>query len=158
MAIVKINDTKATETLFDGWEETLIWSCLQGIMGEVYVCEGKETSAMAILGDFCFFAGEPDRELVMYKPESCRQDFIIMIPQNEQWAMLIEEYYKERARKVTRYAFKKEAEVFEPEKLEQAAANLPTGYTMKMMDEDSFCRCRKGIWCGDLVSQYAGQN
>ncbi len=26
---------KRTINLFDNWDETIIWSCLQGIMGEV---------------------------------------------------------------------------------------------------------------------------
>ena len=45
---------KRTINLFDSWEETIIWSCLQGIMGEVYTND-EEDAAMAILGDFAFF-------------------------------------------------------------------------------------------------------
>ena len=32
--------------VFDGWEETLIWSCLQGIKGEVYTNDAGD-AAMA---------------------------------------------------------------------------------------------------------------
>ena len=35
----------------------MIWSCLQGIMGEVWADETL-SSAKAVLGDFCFFAGK----------------------------------------------------------------------------------------------------
>lgn len=65
---------KAQE-IFGQWEETIIWSCLQGIMGEVYTNSPADDAAMAILGDFVFFAGKPSEELVRFKPESCNRPF-----------------------------------------------------------------------------------
>ena len=48
-----LNEPKKAAPLFDGWQETLIWSCLQGVMGSIYVDDAKEpASAMAVLGDF----------------------------------------------------------------------------------------------------------
>lgn len=72
------------EEMFKNWNETLIWSCLQGVMGEIHT-NIAEDAAMAILGDFAFFAGKPCEELVRFKPESCRQDFFSMVGQNEEW-------------------------------------------------------------------------
>lgn len=40
-------------------------------MGEVHT-NSSEDSAMALLGDFAFYAGNPSEELVRYKPESCK--------------------------------------------------------------------------------------
>ena len=34
--IYKIYDTENASPLFAGWEETLIWSCLDGLMGCIY--------------------------------------------------------------------------------------------------------------------------
>lgn len=68
--------------MFNNWNETLIWSCLQGIMGEIYT-NSTEDAAMAILGDFAFYAGNPSEELLLFKPERGKQDFIIMVPQND---------------------------------------------------------------------------
>ena len=97
--------------IFKDWNETLIWSCLQGVMGEIHT-NPAEDAAMAILGDFAFFAGNPNEELMKYKPESFRQDFMILVPQNEAWAKLIEKCYGDKARKVTRFAIKKEKNIF----------------------------------------------
>ena len=36
------------------WDEILIWSCLQGVMGEIHTTS-EEYAAMAILGDFAFY-------------------------------------------------------------------------------------------------------
>lgn len=109
---------KVITNVFNDWDETIVWSCLQGIMGELYT-NAEEDAAMAILADFAFYAGKPSEELVRLKPESCRQDFIIMVPQNDEWAKLIEMCYGEKAKKVTRYVIKKELNIFDVEKLEQ---------------------------------------
>ncbi len=152
--------------LFEGWQETLIWSCLQGVMGSVYGKEilGQETgrdtgttfsSAMAVLGDFAFPAGQPDVELISYRPEGKAWDFMILAPETEAWEAAIREYFGERARKVVRYALKKEPDVFDRKRLQRAAEGLPSAYELKALDETLFARCRETGWCRDWVSQYA---
>lgn len=141
------------QEIFKNWNETLIWSCLQGIMGEIHI-NATEDAAMAILGDFAFYAGNPSEELIKFKPESCKQDFIIMVPQNDAWAKLIEKYYGDKAKRVTRYAIKKEPDIFDKAKLEQAVLSLPESYELRMLEEQEYNMCRKNAWANDLVSQY----
>ena len=87
--IRELEDTAKAASLFDGWEETLIYSCLQKVMGKIYVTDpDRPVSAMAFVGCFAFLAGEPDKELLTGKPEG----FVIMVPQNDSWSELIEEY------------------------------------------------------------------
>ena len=82
--IYELKGTRSVFTLFENWEETLIRSCLQGIMGKIYADDlNNPTAAAAVLGDFSFFAGKPNLELVSYKPIRCTQTFMIMVPQNE---------------------------------------------------------------------------
>lgn len=151
--IIKLENPENAAPLFAGWEETIIWSCLQGVMGAVYADQQDHpVSAMAILGDFAFLAGKPKEELVFYIRG--KQDFIILVGQSEDWAALIESCYGEKAKKVTRYALKKEPDVFDREKLRRVAAALPPEYSMRMMDEELFNRCKTG-WCRDWVAQYA---
>ena len=143
------------EELFRDWQETLIWSCQQGVMGHLYVTNEQEPDCvMALMGDFCFFAGKPNRELVSFKPEWCQQDFVIMVPQTEEWAVLIEEIYGGHFRKVERYAIKKEPDVFDREKLQQVVDGISEEYELQMMDEELFFRCKDILWCRDLVSQW----
>lgn len=146
-------EQKVIESIFDFWDETIIWSCLQGVMGEIYT-NSTEDAAMAILGDFAFFAGKPCEDLIQWEQENCKQDFIIMVPQNDEWAKLIEIYYGEKAKKVTRYAIKKESDIFDIEKLEQVTLSLPEGYELKLLEEAEYHICRKNEWSKDLVSQY----
>lgn len=154
--IVRLSNPSIAAPLFDGWQETLIWSCLQDVMGDIYAdSDENPVSAMALIGDFCFFAGEPDPALVLYKPESCTSDFVIMTPQSEAWAKLIESCYQEKAKQVTRYAIKKEQDIFDQNMLQEVVKGLPAEYTMKMLEEDCFKRCKEQEWCRDWVSQYA---
>lgn len=153
--IYLLDKPEIAEPLFQGWEESLIWSCLQGVMGKLYADDRENpSSVMAILGDFCFFAGEPCEELVGYKPGWCAQDFMIMVPQNEAWGNLIQSFYKEKAKKVTRYAIRKEPGIFDRAKLERIAGTVPDGFQVKLIDEEVYHWSRGREWCKDWASHY----
>ena len=51
---LQISEMSLAASVFEGWDETLIWSCLQGVMGEVYAVEGENGTllAQAVLSDF----------------------------------------------------------------------------------------------------------
>lgn len=152
--IFKLIQTQKAAFLFEGWQETMIWSCLQGVMGSIYA-DSMETpaSAAALLGDFCFFAGKPDTELILYTKAAGR-DFMILVPQNDGWADALEACYRNQANKTVRYAIKKEPDIFQKQKLQAAAGGLDAAYTMKMIDEELFWRCREHAWCRDFTAQY----
>ena len=38
---------------------------------------------MAMLGNFAFLAGKPNAELTAFKPEECRQTYMILVPGNK---------------------------------------------------------------------------
>ena len=153
--IQRMINTEKGKELFEGWEETLIWSCLQGVMGEVYADDVRNpASAMAILGDFVFFAGEPDEEMILYKPDWCHNEFIIMVPQNDAWAALIEKHYQEKAKKVSRYAIKRETDAFDKEKLKRIVASLPEEYELRLIDREIYEICQKMEWSRFWVALY----
>lgn len=153
--IYEVANNKRAEELFAGWDESIIWSCLQGVMGHIYA-ENKDApaSAMAILGDFCFFAGEPNMELASFRPTWYSRDGIIAVPGNAGWSKIIESVYGNRAEKVTRYAIKKEQGVFDKGRLKEIVRGLSEDYALKLIDEEIFSYCKKTRWCGDFVAQY----
>lgn len=152
---VRLSAAEKAAPLFGDWQEALIWSCLQNIMGEVYADRADDpASAMALLGDFCFFAGAPNRDLILYQMERCPRELAILIPQDGRWAEMIRRVWGGRARPITRYAIKKEPHVFQREKLLAAVAALPPEYTLRMIDEAAFHLCGREDWSRDLVSQY----
>lgn len=152
--IYKIEDTKKAESIFINWQETLIWSCLENVMGNIYVEDSSNPlSAMAVLGDFCFLAGVPNKELLLFKPNERKKDFI-MVPQNKMWASMITNTYGDKAKMFTRYAIKKERNVFDTNKLENVVLSLPLEYSLKMIDEEIYHLCKASKWSMDLVSQF----
>lgn len=153
--IEKIQQPKCAAALFAGWEETLIWSCLQGVMGNVYGDHPEHpASASAVLGDFCFLAGKPSHALAAFRPEGSIRDFMIMIPQNDAWSRVIQECWKEKAQRVTRYAFKKNPVVFDRQKLLETVSRLPEEYEIRPIDRELYSRCRDREWSRDLAGQY----
>lgn len=150
--IYEIKDTSKVKRLFDGWEETLIYSCLQKVMGKIFVTDLENPkSAFAFVGCFGFLAGEPDRELVINKPEG----FVIMVPQNEQWATLIEECFPD-AKRVTRYAIKKDTK-FDVDQLQKEIDKLPDGYELKKIDSAIYDKCMEDPVTVDFVSAFGSK-
>ena len=57
----ELQDTAKVGKLFQNWEETMIFSCLQKIMGQIFVTDLESPqAACAVVGCFRFYAGEPD--------------------------------------------------------------------------------------------------
>lgn len=150
--IYELEDTSKVESLFADWEITLIYSCIQKVMGKVFVTDTENPkSAMAFVGVFAFVAGEPDRELVINKPDG----FVVMVPKDERWSELIEECFPD-ARKFTRYAIRKDT-VFDREKLEKMVAGLPEGYVLKKIDSDLYDLCLQDPVTFDFVSVFGSK-
>ena len=73
--LYELTDTSKVTHLFEGWQETLIYSCLQRVMGKIFVTDpDSPRSAMAYVGCFAFYAGEADRELVLKAGWFCYYD------------------------------------------------------------------------------------
>ena len=147
--IYELTDTSKVAGLFEGWEETLIYSCLQKVMGKIFVTDLEfPKSAMAFVGCFAFYAGEPNKELVINKPAG----FIIMTPQNKAWEACIEECFP-KAKKVIRYAIKKDTK-FDTEFLRNIIKELPDGYELKEFDEKIYDMCLPDPVTRDFVSSF----
>lgn len=162
MSICKIDKEQMQKIapLFAGWEESLIWSCLQGCMGEAWADSVQRPEAARILlADFCFFAGKANRELVTEEIRNQVREFVIMAPPldetGESWAREIEQAYGDNCRRVERYAIKKEPGIFDREHLRKMADSLPKDYEIKLIDEDIFAQTRKSQWSVDFTSQFA---
>ena len=136
--------------LFEGWQETMIWSFLQGHMGFALTDnEAAPTAAQIVVGDFCFFAGQPNADLAKQAAAP------LLIPQDDAWCQVIESVWGDRVQKAQRYAIQKEPGVFDTEKLGMYAASLSDGYTICRIDEEIYRQALKSDWSRDLCSQFA---
>lgn len=135
--------------LFDGWEETMVWSCLQGVMGRAEA-NGDCTAAMIVHQDFTFLAGRPDRTLLARAPGP------ILVPRTEDWNVLIEAIFGDRAVRESRYAIKKEPDAFDRRRLERLASVLPEGYTLRLIDESLVPVLLGEAWSKDFCAAFDG--
>lgn len=139
--------------LFDGWEETLIWSCLQGCMGYAIADNDEKPSAALIaVGDFCFLAGTPNPKL------AAQATAPIIVPRNEEWCKVIESVWKNQVDKGLRYAIKKEPHIFDIIKLTKYANTLPDTCVLKLFDEKIYEQSLQEQWSKDFCSQFSDYN
>lgn len=147
--IYRLQDTDKVKEIYAGWQETLIYSCLQNVMGQIFVTDlEKPKSALAFVGCFGFYGGEPDKELVTGRPEGLQ----IMVPQNETWGRLIEECCP-LAKPVVRYAIKKDTK-FDTKYLEGLVSRLPEGYELSKITSEIYDKCLLNAATADFVSSF----
>ena len=78
--------------LFNGAEETIIYSCLEGAMGILAADEDEDPqAAYAAAGDFCFFAGKPDEALIERALNSLSAS--VFVPRGREWCATLEKVF-----------------------------------------------------------------
>lgn len=155
MQFVETNQRSRIEPLFSGWEETMIWSCLQGYMGEAWCdCLEHPSSAVIVIGDFCFLAGRPDQEMLSSIWEQDQSECWLVIPQTIQWCAVIETVFAGKYFKTSRYSIKKEPDVFNHSHLQKLCDQLPSDCRLEMIGEPQFNIIKKEEELKDLCSQF----
>ena len=142
---------------FKNSQDALVWCCKQGTMGNIYYDNSENPhSAMAVLGDFTYFDGEPSEDFALFGPPSAKKDYRIFVPCSKEWEEILEKCYEGKIRKITRYAMKKERDIFQKEQLKRAIETvLEKEIPLSFLDEKLFYECRKEEWSYDLTGQFS---
>ena len=141
--------------LVEDWPETIIRTCLQGHWGRAWADNAEAPkSARIVVGDFVFYAGEPDLEMVNSTEGFFRES--ILTPQHAGWAALVEQVWGPTTEKLTRYAIKKEPDVFDRANLEKLVSGLPEGYEMRLLGKELVEQAQTEPWSWHLCGQYDG--
>ncbi len=149
--IYKLEKPYRAAELFEDWEETILWSCLQGVMGAIYVDDvDNPATVKAVLGDFAFLAGDPSEEMIRHETRKG----LILVPRDEAWAQCIERTLDKAVKPALRYAILKEENVFDIERLERYVKTLPEGYELEMINGEWYQKCLEEEWSADLVKQF----
>lgn len=127
--------------LFGFCRDRILEACLSGTMGTVTV---RDDSAVAVLGDFAFLGGKPDRALL----ECCR-GALLLRSCAPGWDSLVEETLGAMAQRWVRYAMKA-PDAFDIPYLE----TLTRGLDIREMEERYYQQCVKERWSRDLAGQY----
>lgn len=151
MAVYKIEDISLIAPLFAGWEETMIWSCLQDCMGAAWADSLSDPqSAQVVVGPLGFFAGRPSEELIRNHLEHSFD----MVPRDTPWEEAIERVYGGGVNRYMRFATKKEGDVFDRARLQSIVSSLPAPYGLRAIDREVYGQTRASAWSEDLCSNY----
>ena len=139
-------------------QETMVWSALQGHLGSIWVDSLEQpTCSRIVIADFMFLAGELNRKMISHRPEEYGSSFIIMIPDKEDWNDLIERYYDDSCTRCTRYAIRKEPEIFDRHTLRNMVSALDTSrYALQNIEDhrDLYETIRNPSWTCNLAGSY----
>lgn len=137
--------------IFVGWDSSMILSCLEGIMGHLYADDSTAPqSCMAFIGDFRFFDGRPDKQLVQMLPLDA---YMILIARKPEWFPLFEQQFGNRAARITRYAFRHDTG-FDCARLMQIETGIDNRFELREIDADLYEQCRQHDWSRDFVSLF----
>lgn len=151
MTIYQVTNPDSIAPLFANWDETLIWSYLDGCMGKAYTDNlDQPTSAQIVIGDFCFYAGVVNDELIRNN-----LDFSFdVIPQNHEWEKTIERIYQDQVVRRMRYATKKEPDVFNTGKLQEIVDGLAAPYECRQINGPLYDQIMASDWAADLCANF----
>ncbi len=160
MEPVDVKRMSSIAPLFEGMDDTMIRSCLQGNMGRAWADDATcPRAAQIVLGDFCFLAGGSEfvgaRLLAAHVPEGYASPELHVVPQHEGWQNRLEEAFGTRAVRYARFALRRKPDGFDTGRLKTLAEDIPPEYNVVPIDAELFVRSRREAWSKDWCSQFA---
>ncbi len=145
-------------SLFNGWEDTLIYSALEGCMGHVWIVADPPRAALVECADFLFLAGDGGSDEPCRLLESWRawhdESFRILAARGETLNVLIERVFGKDAVRTKRCAFHKGGENFDPIRLNGLISALPKEIELRPFDRELYHRALKEKWSRDFCLQF----
>lgn len=103
--MIKVEEPLRIAEWYKDWDESMIWSYFQKVMGEAYAeREQNPKSAIIYVNCLAFAAGEPNALLVQDWYDNLVNEFAIIVSRDESWNEIFEKVGKEKCRCVERYA------------------------------------------------------
>jgi len=152
-SLKRLNAAEAA-VLFAGWEETLIWSALEGSMGCLWTLAEYPFAAICETGDFLFLAGSEEDAERLIQPFAQDGRFHILVCRSRGLHKAAGQALKGLAKEDLRYAFHKECS-FDPDRLTDLAHAHPADITFRLFDEACYHQALSQEWSRDFVSQFA---
>jgi hypothetical protein len=157
MYLLAKEDMSKIAPLFAGWNETMIWSCLDGCMGNAWADSNKnpQIAVISTVG-FTFFAGDahlPEAETIVRDIfDMTTSSGLQCIPLGITWNSLLEKVYKDKQGyeyfPYTRYGMKKEKNLFDYDKLKNYVSRIPKDYIIVPMNEELYLKSKQPGWVG----------
>ena len=155
--LIRLTEPQMAAGLFEGWQETLIWSALEGVMGCIWAISEQPKAALCQTGDFLFLAGSADEPQTRLLLECWKREkgvFEIITPCDHSCGAMIEEIFGAEAKAGKRCAFHKGGEAFDPEALNRMVQCAPDGVAVAPFDRALYHQALGQPWSRDFVSQF----
>ena len=156
-SLIRLANPEDAAALFAGWQETLIWSALEGEMGCIWAVSGRPKAALCETGDFLFLSGsptEPETRLLLECWAREKGRFEILAPRDAACGALIEAVFGEKARAGKRCAFQKGSEHFDPAALRRLVKAAPKQVSIVPFDRALYHQALEQNWSKDFVSLF----
>lgn len=154
--LIRLSDPACAAALFEGWQETLIWSALEGAMGCIWALSESPKAALCENADFLFLAGsadEPETRLLLERWREEKGGFEILVPREKACGAVIEAVFP-GAEQENRYAFHKGGEHFDRDALQNMLKSIPEGVSVVPFDHALYHQALQAEWSRDFVSQF----
>lgn len=144
--------------LFEPIVDSMIRSCLHGMMGQLYVdAPGHAQCGIIHLGDFCFIGGDAHApaacHLLRHLPVKQRP-FMLWIPCQKEWIAPLLALWDDRITMHMRYAMHPPAS-FDCNRLAALIASCPPGYTCVPINAALARQALSMAWSKDLCGNFA---
>ena len=140
---------KAT-ALFQSWSKNMVRYGLSTGLGRLYSNQ-VETATLYQLGNFLFPAGQVDRDLWQDYTSQYGLAEKIIISEDFSWREFLDS--QSELQPFTRYAFSDKID-FDTEALEKWQSNLPAGFQLCPIEEDSYLALAEEVWSQDLQGDF----
>ena len=160
MKIVEKSKLNNIAPLFSGWEEVAILSCLQGHMGQAWADDDNAPTVAKIESmGFCYVAGDTSSPQAREFLRSVPADSELQV-NSDAWRELVLDELSSTIYPLTRFKFKKDAALFDKEKLHLYVQALHKDYVLAPMDEAMFFRFPTSVFDGHCAqfASYADFN
>lgn len=154
--LIRLADPQRAANLFAGWQETLIWSALEGEMGCIWALSESPKAALCENADFLFLSGAADEPETCLLLECWRQEkggFQILVPREKECGAVIKAVFPEAEMDI-RYAFHKGGEHFDRDALQNTLNAIPEGVAVVPFDRVLYHQALQAEWSRDFVSQF----
>ena len=144
--------------LCEGQLDVELWSCVEGNMGRAWVDRKAEPSiAMVVVADFCFLLGctedMSDKVAIKELLEQFKRKIIVA---NDTYGIsVIEKYFPSNHKKYSRYAIKKETDVFKKDVLNNFIAAIEPKFHIEKINEVNYNKVLEDEFMADCCSNYS---
>ena len=156
-------DRKKLAPLFEGIEDSMVIAYLQGYMGTCYVdklpgqdADNGPNYGVIISGEYSFFGGNAKMAgpLLANLFDYIEGDTSTAIYADLSWRDSLLEYPQNHPEEVMRYGIVQKDYTFDENRLLELSQNLPTGYGLKLFDEDLYKQSLDADWSAEFVEGF----